>query len=46
MTEGCEDYDDEGDKIDESSAIPNASWRRRAATYLERFDLGTSNMDG
>jgi hypothetical protein len=46
MPGGCEDYDNEGDEIDESDAIPTASRRRRAATELERFDLGTSDVDG
>jgi hypothetical protein len=27
MSGGCEDYDDEGDKIDKSDAIPPASLR-------------------
>jgi len=39
----CEDEDDESDKCD---AIPTSSRPRRAATELERFDLGTSNVDG
>jgi len=30
----------------ESNAIVTASRRRRATTELERFDLGTSNVDG
>jgi len=46
MPGGCEDHDDERDEIDESDAIPTASRRRRAATELERFDLGTSDVDG
>jgi hypothetical protein len=46
MPGGCEDYDDEGDEIDESDAIPTASRRRRTATELERLDLGTSDVDG
>jgi hypothetical protein len=37
------DFEDEGD---ESDAISTASWRRHAATELERFDLGTSDVDG
>jgi hypothetical protein len=45
MPGSCEDYEDEGDEIDESDAIPSACWRRRAATELERFDLGTSDVD-
>jgi len=36
------DFEHEGD---ESEAIPTASRRRRAATELERFDLGTSGVD-
>jgi hypothetical protein len=43
MPGGCGDFEDVGN---ESDAIPTASWRRRAATELERFDLGTSNVDG
>jgi hypothetical protein len=46
MPGGCKDYDDEGDKIDKYDAIPTASRRRQAATELERFDLGTSDVDG
>jgi len=46
MPGGSDDYDDEGDEIDESDAIPTTSRRRRAATALERFDLGTSHGDG
>jgi hypothetical protein len=36
------DFEDEGD---ESDAIPTASQRRRASTELERFVLGTSDVD-
>jgi len=43
MPAGRGDFEDEGDKSD---AIPTASRRRRAATGLERFDLGTSDVDG
>jgi hypothetical protein len=43
MPGGSGDFEDEGD---ESDAIPTASRRRRAATELERFDLGTSEVDG
>jgi hypothetical protein len=46
MTGGCENYDDEGDEIDESDVMPTACRRRRAATELERFDLRTSDVDG
>jgi hypothetical protein len=37
---------DSEDEADESDAIPTASWRRQAATELESFDLGTSDVDG
>jgi hypothetical protein len=43
MPGGSEDFEDEGDTSD---AIPTASRRRRAATELERFDLGTKHVDG
>jgi hypothetical protein len=43
---GCKDYEDEGDEIDESNAIPTASRQRRAATELRRFDLRTRDVDG
>jgi hypothetical protein len=43
MPGGSGNLKDEGD---ESNTIPTASWRRRAATELERFDLGTSDVDG
>jgi hypothetical protein len=46
MPGGCEDYDDGGNEIDESYAIPTASRRRRAAIELARFDMGTSDVDG
>jgi len=40
------DYEDEGDESDMRDAIPTVSRRRRAATELNRFDLGTSDVDG
>jgi hypothetical protein len=43
MPGGSGNFEDEGDECD---AIPTASWRRRAATELERFVLGTSDVDG
>ena len=43
MPGGSGDFEDEGD---ESDAITTANRRRRAATELERFDLGTSDVDG
>jgi hypothetical protein len=45
MPGGCEDYNDEDYKIDGSDAIITPKWRRQAATELERFDLGTSDVD-
>jgi len=46
MPGGSGDYDDEGDEGDKHNAIPTASWRRRPANELQRFDLGTSDIDG
>jgi hypothetical protein len=43
---GREDYNDEGDEIKESNAMPTASRRRRAATQLEWFELETSDVNG
>jgi hypothetical protein len=43
MPGGCGDFDDEGDA---SNASHTASHRRRAATELERFELGTSDANG
>jgi hypothetical protein len=43
MPGGSGDFQDEGD---ESDAIPTARRRRQAATELERFDQGTSDVDG
>jgi hypothetical protein len=43
MPGGSGDFEDEGD---ESDTIPTASLRRWAATELESFDLGTSDVDG
>jgi len=43
---GRGDYKDEGNESDVRDAIPTASRRRRPATELERFDLGTSDVDG
>jgi hypothetical protein len=40
------DYEDAGDETDEHDAIRTASRRRRPVTELERFDLGTSDVDG
>jgi len=46
MRGGRDDYDDEGDNMDKSDTISTASWRPRTATELERFDLGTNDIDG
>ena len=46
MPGGSGDYEDESDESDGRDAIPTASRRRRPATELERFDLGTSDVDG
>jgi hypothetical protein len=43
MPGGSGDFEDAGD---ESDVIPTASRRRRSPTELERFDLGTSDVDG
>jgi len=45
MPGGSGDYDDDGAESDEHGAICTASRRRRPATELERFDLGTSDVD-
>jgi hypothetical protein len=46
MPGGCKDYNDYGDEIDNRDAIRMASRSRCAATELERFDLGTSDVEG
>jgi hypothetical protein len=45
MPWGSGNYEDEGDESDEHDAIRTASWRRWPATELERFDMGTSDVD-
>jgi len=42
----CNDYDDAGDEINVSNAIPTDSWWWQATTELERFELGPSNIHG
>jgi hypothetical protein len=42
---GSGDYDDEGDEGDVRNALPTASLRQKPATELERFDLGTDDVD-
>jgi hypothetical protein len=46
MRGSSRDYEDEGDERDDPNAIPTASRRGRPATELERFDLGTCDLDG
>jgi len=46
MPGGSVDYEDEGVESDEHDAIRTASGRPWPATELERFDLGTSIVDG
>jgi hypothetical protein len=46
MPGGSGNYADKGDESDVCTTIPTASRRRRPATELERFDLGTSDVDG
>jgi len=46
MPGGIKDYEDEGNKIDQSDAIPTASRWRPAAIELEMIDLGASDVDG
>jgi len=45
MPVSCENHEDEGDEINEIDAIPTASWRWWAVTELQRFDLGTRDVD-
>ena len=45
MAGGSGDYKDEGDESDEGDSIPTASGQWLATTELERFDLGTSEVD-
>jgi hypothetical protein len=46
MPGGSRDYKDEGDENDVYGAIPTAGQPQQPTTELERFDLGTSNVDG
>jgi hypothetical protein len=43
---GSGDYEDEDDERDMGDAIPTASRQPRPATELERFDMGTSDVNG
>jgi hypothetical protein len=46
MPGGSGDYGDESDESHDRDAISTASRRRRPATELEMFDLGTRDFDG
>jgi len=46
MPGGSGDYEDEGGESNEHDANRSASQRRRPATELERFDSGTSDVEG
>jgi len=46
MPGGSGDYEDEGNESNVHDAIPTTSRRRWPATKLERFDLGTSDVNG
>ena len=46
MTGDSDNYDDEGDEIDDSDAITTASRQRQAATELKMFDVRTSDVYG
>jgi hypothetical protein len=43
---GSGDYEDEGDKSKECNAFPTAMQCQCGTTELDRFDLGTSVVDG
>jgi hypothetical protein len=45
MPGGSGNYEDKRDESDDRYAIPTASRRQRPATELDRFDLGTSDVD-
>jgi hypothetical protein len=40
------DYERKGDECDKGNAIPSASRQQRLASELQRFDLGTSYVNG
>ena len=46
MPGGTGDYEDAGDESDECESIPTASTGRQPTTEHDRFDLGTSDVDG
>jgi hypothetical protein len=46
MPGGSAEYEEEGDESDEHNAVRTTSRRPRPTTELERFDLGTSDVNG
>jgi hypothetical protein len=46
MPGGSGNCEDEGHECAERNAISTTSWRRQPATEPERFDLGTSDVEG
>jgi hypothetical protein len=46
MPGGSGDYEPAGVECDKGNAIPSASRQQRLASELQRFDLGTSYVDG
>jgi hypothetical protein len=46
MPRDSSDYQDEADDSDEQDVISTTTWRWRATTELEKFDLGTSDVEG
>ena len=46
MPGGSKDYEDDGDKIDQSDAIPTTTRQCWAPNEPERFALGTNDVDG
>jgi len=43
---GGKNYEHESDEIHESNSIPTTIWQRCAETEVERFDQGTTDVDG
>jgi len=46
MAGGSRDYEDEGDERNKCDAILTPSQQQQAVSEFERFDLGTSDVDG
>jgi hypothetical protein len=45
MPRGSRDYEDDCDESDKCDAIPTASQRQRSMPALDRFNMGTSDVD-